>query len=402
VTFHLALAPQISLTQNVDLCVGESFTVNGTTYTSDTVFTIAVPAATGCDTIVMYVLAFNPLPTRTETIALCQGDFFTVEGVAYTADTTVTATVAASAGCDTVVTYALSFAPLPTRTETIALEGGETVTLGGTTYTAPDTVALIVPATSPGCDTLVTYVLLETACDVKTIGCMRYELLTIRLDADGNRTYRIRGTNYCSNKLVYTAIQVPQGTVAVAPANGSTYTAPSGRTYTVRNPNFTPVYSIRFKSQGPGISHGQSEIFEYTVDEIADMTFIYIFSRLSPDATIAQEAHLNTFYCPILPYEPTALKQRSAGFERATPPAVEVYPNPAQTVLYVDLPAMDAADVRIRLLDVTGRTVLDRFVAYDGEPIALTLPASLPNGLYTLQLDTPDRPRATARIVVQH
>ena len=65
--------------------------------------------------------------------------------------------------------------------------------------------------------------------------------------------------------MIYTAIQIPDGLVAEAPANNSVYHSEDGRAYDVRNPNYSPFYSIRFKSQMDSISNGQSDIFSYTL-----------------------------------------------------------------------------------------------------------------------------------------
>ena len=137
----------------------------------------------------------------------------------------------------------------------------------------------------------------DDPCDTKVIGCMKYELLTITEDPGKNRTYRIRVTNNCSNKLIYTAIQVPDGMVAIEPANFSTYTAPSGNNYLVRSPNFSPQYSIRYSSVSDSINNGESDIFKYTLPAQANVTYIHVVSRLAPYIYLG--AHLNTFYCPI-------------------------------------------------------------------------------------------------------
>ena len=237
-------------------------------------------------------------PTRTEVIAACQGDVVTINGQSYTAAATVLDTLSATTGCDTVVTYQLSFAPLPTRTETLELLPGETVVIGGISYSAPDTVLTTLPSTTGGCDTLVTYLLqaqFGVPCDVKTVGCLKFGLLGITLDIQGNKIYTHRVTNFCAAKMTYLAYQLPNGLNALAPPNGSTYTAPSGRGYTVRNPNHSPFHSIRFKSQGAGIGGGQSDVFSYKLPEQADPTFIHAFVRL--DNGQGYEVHLNNYDC---------------------------------------------------------------------------------------------------------
>jgi outer membrane protein assembly factor BamB len=92
----------------------------------------------------------------------------------------------------------------------------------------------------------------EEGCDVKINNCVKFELLSIALDADGNRHYRVRFTNACAGQtLNYVAIQLPDGTVAVEPNDGAIVSTETGGDYVVRNPNYSPFYSVRFGRRGP-------------------------------------------------------------------------------------------------------------------------------------------------------
>jgi hypothetical protein len=118
----------------------------------------------------------------------------------------------------------------------------------------------------------------DTACDIKTNGCIVFELLGITLDAVNRRHYRVRITNKCAGQeLEYVAIQLPPGIVASSPANGSTFVAESGKAYEVRNTNESPMYSIRFKPVGAGPSNGASEIFEYSLPPQSEPLYINVF-----------------------------------------------------------------------------------------------------------------------------
>jgi len=386
VTYTLTLLPYQTRAENISFCPGETIVLGGIAYTQPGTVMDTLSAISGCDTIVTYTLTLVPNHARSESISLCPGESVTIGGQVYTQSATVVDTIAATSGCDTIVTYTLTLLPQPTRAETIAFCPGETILLGGTNYTQPGTVVLTLPSTTIGCDTIVTYTLhfltptpsnvsihcpssitLNTgnsgaavnysaaiaasscpcpgiaidltsglssgsifplgvtsvcytaadscgqsasccfnvtveedddeACDTKVNGCLKYELLTITEDAGKNRTYRIRVTNNCPSKLLYTVIQVPTGIVAIEPANFSTYTAPSGNTYLVRNPNFTHKYSIRYSSNSDSINNGESDIFKYTLPAQANVTFIHVIARLTHN--IYLETHLNTFYCPI-------------------------------------------------------------------------------------------------------
>jgi hypothetical protein len=452
VTYALTMLPYPTRSDSINLCPGESITIGGQVYNQSATVVDTLPALTGCDTIVTYTVSLLPYPTRTESINLCPGESITIGGQVYNQSATVVDTIAATSGCDTIVTYTLTLLPQPTRAETIAFCPSETITLGGTSYTQPGSVVLTLPSITIGCDTIATYTLQfltpapsnvsiqcpnnitiiagssgaavnysaatadsdctcpgialdltsgltsgsifpqglssvcytaadscgQTAsccfnvtveedddepCDTKVNGCLKYELLTITEDVGKNRTYRIRVTNNCPNKLLYTAFQIPNGMVAMEPVNFSTYSAPSGNTYLVRNPNFTPKYSIRYSSLSDSINNGESDIFEYTLPAQANVTFIHVVSRLLHN--IYLEAHLNTFYCPI-GVTPTGNRLNGERDEVidlmiSTNSGNELllFPNPANQIVHVET---DGEAGELILQDAIGRVVLRKSV----------------------------------------
>jgi hypothetical protein len=468
ITYNLTLLTNPTRSESISLCPGESVTIGGQVYAqSGTVLDTLVSLSGGCDTIVTYTISLSIYQTSSTSISFCPGESVTIGGQVYNQSGTVIDTLSALQGCDTIVTYTLTQLPSPTSTNTIAFCPGETITLGGVNYTQPGTVTLTLPANNNGCDTIATYILqyltpapstvsivcpnsitvnqassgntvvnydaaiassdcpcpgIELAltsglvsgssfpqgqtsicyaaqdscgqsasccftvsvleeddpCDTKINGCIKYELLTITEDVEENRTYRIRVTNNCPNKLLYTAIQVPDGMVAIEPATFSIYTAPSGNTYRVRSPNFSPMYSVRFSSISDSINLGESDIFKYTLPAQADVTFINIVSRLVNYVYL--EAHLNTFYCPI---GITPVDDRPGGDRTVEPAfvgrmdaALQLFPNPANQQVYVETPGQAG---ELSLHDATGRVVLRQQVA---GPETVFSVEGLPVGIY--------------------
>jgi hypothetical protein len=168
-------------------------------------------------------------------------------------------------------------------------------------------------------------------CDVKTNGCVVFEMLDVTQDNNGDLRYRVRFTNNCTGQeLRYLAIELPKGTVAVGPVNGSTYITPNGRSFSVRNPNFSPFYSIRFKG---GLGPGESDVFDYTLKGFSRPKYFNVLSRLWPGPSY--EAHLNVFNCPIQSNTQTA-QSRASGSEWIE--EVMLVPNPVADVLTVSAP----------------------------------------------------------------
>ena len=218
--------------------------------------------------------------------------------------------------------------------------------------------------------------------------CIRYEILNIRLDSLGRPRYRFRLTNTCASPLQYAHFHLPGGITAKAPAEGSTYTAASGNTYQVRNPNAAPFHSVRFKSFSGTLNNGKSDVFEYTLPKQAQPPFILVSVKLADGNTY--DAHLNTFACPVQPYVASAQEPAGAAQNRGATtegPALLPRPNPTSGLLLVDLQTAEpdsGQPVLISVLNALGQLVLEgRFVA-ENNRISLLLPEGLANGLYYL------------------
>jgi len=329
--------------------------------------------------------------------------------VTVTCPANVTATGAAGA-LTAVVNYTL-----PTATTTCPLGGTSTVTLlsgsaSGAAFPGGNTQVCYVAKDS--CNNLdtccfnVNVVLvpsMDTACDVKTIGCMRFEVIRVKRDSVGDEIYRMRVTNNCTSPLNYVVFEVPQGFTAISPTNTSGYMAPSGRTYRVRNPNSYPYNSIRFKADSMNIFGGQSDIFEYKLPKITDPLFVHSFARLK-DGT-GYEVILNLFDCAVLPYpiappiipnQPEPLTDRKV--KNGT---FSLSPNPTSGIVSVDLSDWTDQRVVLTLHNALGKDIMriEMEGGFDSNP--LELPGSLASGLYYVSMTAPDGTRLVKRLVIQ-
>ena len=225
----------------------------------------------------------------------------------------------------------------------------------------------------------------ENTCDSKTNGCFRWELLPIKLNALGERRYRIKITNNCAVALDYVAFQVPDGVNAEAPADGSTYTdAISGRTYLVRNPNFSPFYSVRFKTT-PNVmmNGGVFDILEYTLPQQSQPQYIHTLAKFRDGTTV--EAFLNTFNCPIVPF-PLTTDPSGAKIDNPSTAiglTLGLYPNPTNGRLLVDLSVWEQQSLRLEVLNAQGQLVQTMEIEAAGHH-SIDLDGRLPNGLYQL------------------
>ncbi len=438
VTYHLSLSAQPSRTEMYSFCPGESVTIAGQTYQqSGTVVANLASNTGGCDTIVTYTLELRPQASRSEVRGFCPGESVTIAGQDYHQPGTVIENIQSlTGGCDTVVTYTLQhLTPAPSNVAiqcpsdivvAAALGGGPTSVMYPLPNAASDcvcpgidvrrTAGLASGSLFPVGVTQVCYnvkdncgqqmpccfnvvVREENPCDVKETACMKYELLSVTADAGRNKTYRVRVTNRCDEKLVYTAIEIPSGIKPVDPLDNTMYESPTGRDYLVRSPNFSPIYSIRFKSTTDSISAGGSEIFEYTLPAQADVEQFNIISSLSTQASY--EAYLNTHKC-ITGISPNnfGANSRDAGNDFSENSSL-LFPNPTKGVFFADLTNWRGQKLQLNITNTQGQRLLTQNITSNEDLQRLEMPQGLTNGAYFLEVLPEKGEKQTLRFVLQ-
>lgn len=421
----------------IDLCPGDTVVIEGKVYSapgvvSDTLY------GPECDTIVVYTLQAGANPVLEKTIEFCPGDTVFLAGVAYTAPATVSLRLPAAGGnCDTLLTCFLAYT-VPSGPTSLAVQCPSDILVQAPAGAAAAPVVYDLPAVQSDCpcpgirltrtaglpggsafpvgvtpvcfqaqDSCgntaeccfdVQVVETEAACDVKTAGCLRFELLRITRDAQYRRTYHLRVTNLCNEPLAYAAFQLPAGVAADAPQDA--YTAPSGRTYAVRNPNYAPVYSIRFTPQDTGIASGMSEIFRFTLPPQPAPDYLNALAKLAGRPIV--EAHLNTFNCPVS-LEPPGSKPAAgrSGGATGSGPALRLFPNPAHGVLFAGLKPWAGQAMQLRIFNAQGQLALSVLRVAGEEPLRLELPPGLPDGLYLLEAIPAYGERQVGRFLVR-
>jgi len=232
--------------------------------------------------------------------------------------------------------------------------------------------------------------LIENVCDQKDLGCIRWELLEVQPDPSGDWQFRIKLTNFCTSSLDYVAFQLPAGLTASTSAN--LYSAPaSGRSYAIRNPNYSPFYSIRFKAtnSGSAMQSGASDVFEYSLPAQAAPAYINTSVRLADGSVYS--ALLNTFNCPPTP---NGIAKRSD--KVTTAPTGVFYPNPCAGLLWFNTKVEQSFQVRI--LNAQGQVVQNTLL--NNESI-LSVDERLPNGLYYLAFNLEGGRTMTQRFVLE-
>lgn len=149
------------ISQEVALCPGSTFLYEGIEYTAPGVVIDTLTDAGACDSVLVINLVESPLNDVMQTVQFCPGESVVINGVTFTEPGIYVYTITATTGgCDTTVTTLLEWLPQPVRSDTLVLQPGESVVIGGNTYFAPGIVTDTLPSASGGCDTAVTYTLL--------------------------------------------------------------------------------------------------------------------------------------------------------------------------------------------------------------------------------------------------
>ena len=240
-------------------------------------------------------------------------------------------------------------------------------------------------------------------CDIKNIGCMKYELLDIRLDSIKQPRFRIRVTNFCASEMDYAMIELPHGIIGVTPVNGSIYTAPNtGNQYLVRNPNASPFYSTRYRSVGTGIANGQSDVLEQRLPQQSfPNNYIHMNAKLKNGQSF--EAYLNTFYCPVQPWAGSKLEGEGSDREYGVFEAIDlaIRPNPTDGLLYIDLSQWEGKSAQVQVLNAQGQLVLNRQYVAGSEWLELNLNGALANGLYYLMVQPEGGEKVATKFVLE-
>lgn len=362
----ICIREQPVLQQTITFCPGETVSVGGVPYAQPGTVTEVLPSTTGgCDTIATYVLEYQTANEISDLQLNCPADIITV------------ATAGASSA---VVSYAQPTASSTCSCPEMALDltagnpSGSPFAAGVTQvcYRAQDACG----STKTCCFNISVETVDDEVCDTKTIGCMEFTLQSIRRYVNQKQVYRIRITNHCSAELNYAYIQVPDGIQAAEPANNSLFAASGSSNYLVRNPNFSPFYSVRFKPAATGIANGQSDVFRYVLPAQSDPDYIHVAVRLA--SGVFYETHLNTFFCPV-GAELQPLADRTERNQPAPEAALSVYPNPASGASSLRIAGGDILEGMFVLQDPSGKRVRESRIESN---LVLSDLRALADGLY--------------------
>lgn len=113
-TLRVETLPADTAIVSAAICAGETYTVGSASFTSAGQYTIALPAVTGCDSIVaLHLTVWPPVPPAQFTAFTCPGNVFNFNGRLLGAPGIYADTLPSAQGCDSVTILTLQHWPAP-------------------------------------------------------------------------------------------------------------------------------------------------------------------------------------------------------------------------------------------------------------------------------------------------
>lgn len=294
--------PVFSNTETVTVCSGDSYTFpDGSTQTNITAtvtYTSQLQAATTCDSLIITTVNVNPVYNNTETAAVCSGDSYTFPDGStqnnITSTVVYTSNLQTASSCDSIIVTTVNVNQVYNNTETVAICSGASYTFpdGSTQNNITSTVVYTSNLQSAtACDSIIvtTVNVNQVFNNTETAAVCSGDSYTF---PDGSTQNNITATvTYTSNltaatgcdSIIVTTVNVNQAynnTETVAVCSGDSYTFPDGSTQ--NNLTTTVTYTSNLTT-----SAGCDSIIATTVNVNPLPTV-----NLGADTTIALSASL--------------------------------------------------------------------------------------------------------------
>jgi|GEM_PF-6721422 len=382
VTTVLTVNPTYAVNNPHTICEGESYTINGNTYTNAGTYTDVFQTVNGCDSTITTVLTVNPAYAVNNPQTICDGDSYSINGNTYTDAGTYTDAMQTVNGCDSVVTTVLTVHPTYAVNNPQTICEGESYAINGNTYTDAGTYTDVFQTVN-GCDSIVTTVLTVHP---------TYEVENPQEICEGD-SYAINGNTYTDAGTYTDVMQTVNGcdsivntVLTVHPVyetdnpqeicegesyaiNGNTYTETGTYTdvfQTVNGCDSTVITGLTVTPVNfdPGITQDGDEL----VSGEADATYQWVdcdddFSPISGATEQSFAPSADGHYAVILTrcnisdttacveYTTTGISQWSADFR------AQLFPNPGKD--QVNISVKGAVMQHISISDVNGRVLYD-------------------------------------------
>lgn len=154
-TFTITVFDSVSTSIQRTICEGQSVTVGTQTFTAPGTYVVTLSSFQGCDSIVTLTLSFSDSLVTNLQETLCAGESIVFNGQTLTQTGIYTAQLQTSSGCDSTVTLNLTVVdPLISNIDR-SICAGQSITIGGQTFTEAGEYTIVVPSLTTGCDSTI-------------------------------------------------------------------------------------------------------------------------------------------------------------------------------------------------------------------------------------------------------
>jgi hypothetical protein len=178
VTVEDAITP--TYTDAVSICIGDTYSFGSQTLTTSGEYEETFSSISGCDSVVTLTLTVNPVYDVTDEAEICDGDSYTFGTQTLTISGEYEETFSSISGCDSVVTLTLTVNPVYDVTDEAEICDGDSYTFGTQTLTTSGEYEETFSSIS-GCDSVVTLTLAVRNCNALPID---YYINQIEQNAD--------------------------------------------------------------------------------------------------------------------------------------------------------------------------------------------------------------------------
>jgi hypothetical protein len=238
-TVNVAIALPTSATQNVTLCIGQSFVLpSGISVSAEGTYTSDLFNSFGCDsTVTTTITVVEEFVVELEA-AICEGDSYVLpDGTSQTEAGTYTFEFVSAGGCDSTVTVVLDVHPTYYALQTVSIcEGDSYILADGTTVSTSDLYEVIF-TTDAGCDSIVAVQLnvlpLPAPFEIDVDLCFG-ETTTLAdgtiVNVSGSYPVVLQAANGCDSLQIYNVRVWPNynDTLEVVICNNEQYELPNG------------------------------------------------------------------------------------------------------------------------------------------------------------------------------
>lgn len=154
VYINLTVVESIVENDQASICEGASYSFGGVAYTEAGTYQQTFASQLGCDSIVNLTLEVLSVQETNLAASICEGESYSFGGIAYTEAGSYQQTFASQLGCDSIVTLTLEVLPLQETYLTEAICEGESISVGGESYTASGSYSNVLTGYN-GCDSTV-------------------------------------------------------------------------------------------------------------------------------------------------------------------------------------------------------------------------------------------------------